>query len=76
MCTSTEFDGVVSLELGAGTGLAVMLLALAAKTVFLTDHGDKILDNCVKNLQLNSEAFKYQAVVHVRELDWGAPLAS
>ncbi|XVE98939.1 hypothetical protein REPUB_Repub03eG0152400 [Reevesia pubescens] len=73
MCTSTEFDGVVSLELGAGTGLAVMLLALAAKTVFLTDHGDKILDNCVKNLQLNSEAFKYQAVVHVRELDWALP---
>ncbi|XVF24997.1 hypothetical protein REPUB_Repub13aG0175600 [Reevesia pubescens] len=73
MCTSMEFDGVVSLELGAGTGLAGMLLALAAKIVFLTDHGDKILDNCVKNVQLNSEAFKCQAVVHVRELDWALP---
>ncbi|XP_021298673.1 methyltransferase-like protein 22 [Herrania umbratica] len=73
MCTSTEFDGIVSLELGAGTGLAGMLLAHAAKTVFLTDHGDKILENCVKNVQLNSGAFNCQAAVHVRELDWVQP---
>ncbi|OMO54121.1 Nicotinamide N-methyltransferase-like protein [Corchorus capsularis] len=70
LCTSTEFDGIVSLELGAGTGLAGMLLANAAKTVFLTDHGNKILDNCVENVELNSGVFHSQAVVHVRELDW------
>ncbi|KAK6264058.1 hypothetical protein QUC31_012189 [Theobroma cacao] len=73
MCTTTDFDGIVSLELGAGTGLAGMLLAHAAKTVFLTDHGDKILENCVKNVQLNSGVFNCQAAVHVRELDWVQP---
>ncbi|OMO66779.1 Nicotinamide N-methyltransferase-like protein [Corchorus olitorius] len=73
LCTSTEFDGVVSLELGAGTGLAGMLLANAAKTVSLTDHGNKILDNCVKSVELNSGVFHCQAVIHVRELDWTQP---
>ncbi|XVF86601.1 hypothetical protein PTKIN_Ptkin18bG0055500 [Pterospermum kingtungense] len=73
MCTSTEFDGIVALELGAGTGLAGMLLAHAAKTIFLTDHGDEILANCVKNVQLNSGVFNCEDVVYVRELDWLQP---
>ncbi|XWS16362.1 hypothetical protein CRYUN_Cryun34aG0079300 [Craigia yunnanensis] len=73
MCTSIEFDGIVSLELGAGTGLTGMLLARAAKTVFLTDHGDKILDNCVKNVQLNSGVVNRPDIVYVRELDWAHP---
>ncbi|KAL5539130.1 hypothetical protein UlMin_044527, partial [Ulmus minor] len=70
MFTSSEFDGIISLELGAGTGLVGMLLARVAKTVFLTDHGIEILNNCVKNVGLNSEIFNHQAAVHVRDLDW------
>ncbi|KAA3455552.1 methyltransferase-like protein 22 isoform X2 [Gossypium australe] len=139
MCTSMEFHGIVSLELGAGTGepqrgyeqvsgpiesskadashefdvgaarsgwhkpnpegriqrdairvqlvphlegcifryqrhgLAGMLLAHAAKTVFLTDHGDQILENCLKNVQLNSGVLNHEKIVYVRELDWTHP---
>lgn len=47
-----------------------MLLAHVAKTVFLTDHGDEILDNCASNVDLNSEAINYQGSIVVRELDW------
>ncbi|TYI64590.1 hypothetical protein E1A91_D09G099000v1 [Gossypium mustelinum] len=54
-------------------GLAGMLLAHAAKTVFLTDHGDQILENCLKNVQLNSGVLNHQKVVYVRELDWTHP---
>lgn len=73
MCTSMVLDGIISLELGAGTGLAGMLLAHAAKTMFLTDHGDKILENCVKNVQINSGVLNRQDIVYVRELDWVHP---
>ncbi|XP_063935468.1 uncharacterized protein LOC108227820 isoform X5 [Daucus carota subsp. sativus] len=51
-------------------GLAGMLLARVAKKVFLTDHGDEVLDNCSQNVHLNSERFS--ASVYVRELDWKA----
>ncbi|XP_019436430.1 PREDICTED: methyltransferase-like protein 22 isoform X1 [Lupinus angustifolius] len=67
---SSEFDGVIALELGAGTGLVGLLLARTAKTVFLTDHGNEILDNCAKNVELNIESLNCQATVNVRELDW------
>ncbi|KAF8388992.1 hypothetical protein HHK36_025676 [Tetracentron sinense] len=71
MFSSTDFDGSVALELGAGTGLVGILLARVAKTVFLTDRGDEILDNCAKNVDLNSGIFNYhQTSVYVRELDW------
>ncbi|XAR50629.1 hypothetical protein NMG60_11004999 [Bertholletia excelsa] len=70
MFTSAEFDGIVAIELGAGTGLVGMLLAYVAKTVFLTDHGDKVLDNCAENVLLNSEMFPSQASIQVHELDW------
>uniref|UniRef100_A0A6N2KRY1 Methyltransferase-like protein 22 n=1 Tax=Salix viminalis TaxID=40686 RepID=A0A6N2KRY1_SALVM len=70
MLTSSDFDEIVSLELGAGTGLVGMLLAHVAKTVFLTDHGDEILDNCASNVDLNSEVINYQGSINVRELDW------
>ncbi|KAK9281487.1 hypothetical protein L1049_004390 [Liquidambar formosana] len=68
--TSTEFDEIVSLELGAGTGLVGILLARVAKTVFLTDYGDEILDNCAKNVRLNYGMFSHQASIYVRELNW------
>ncbi|XP_059459393.1 uncharacterized protein LOC132188844 isoform X2 [Corylus avellana] len=73
MFTSSEFDGIVALELGAGTGLAGILLARVAETVFLTDHGEEILNNCAKNVDLNSELLNYRAAVHIRELDWMSP---
>ncbi|XP_059643524.1 uncharacterized protein LOC132285359 [Cornus florida] len=70
MFTSSEFDGIVAIELGAGTGLVGILLARAAKTIFLTDYGDEVLDNCAKNVHLNSGIFHCKASVYVRELDW------
>ncbi|KAL9463399.1 hypothetical protein AB3S75_001248 [Citrus x aurantiifolia] len=73
MCTSSDFNGIISLELGAGTGLAGILLSGVAWTVFLTDHGNYILDNCAKNVQLNSGVFSHQGSVHVRDLNWMNP---
>lgn len=37
---SSDFDKVVALELGAGTGLVGILLARVAKTVFITGIQD------------------------------------
>ncbi|XP_050289830.1 uncharacterized protein LOC126727981 [Quercus robur] len=73
MFTSAEFDGIVALELGAGTGLVGILLARVAKTVFVTDHGDEILNNCAENVDLNSGLFNCQAAVYVHELEWMSP---
>ncbi|KAJ4958910.1 hypothetical protein NE237_026021 [Protea cynaroides] len=71
MFTSSDFDRIISLELGAGTGLVGILIARVAKTVFLTDHGVEILDNCTTNVHLNSMTFSNnQTSVYVRELDW------
>ncbi|RDX66039.1 Methyltransferase-like protein 22, partial [Mucuna pruriens] len=67
---SSQLHGVIALELGAGTGLVGLLLARVANTVFLTDHGTEILDNCAKNVQLNFGLLNYQAKIYVRELDW------
>ncbi|KAI3763323.1 hypothetical protein L1987_53777 [Smallanthus sonchifolius] len=72
MYTSCEFDGIVAVELGAGTGLVGMLLARVAKTVFLTDHGVEILENCANNVRLNSTLLPSKTTVYVRELDWKA----
>lgn len=41
-----------------------------AKAVFLTDHGDQILGNCLRNVELNSSLFHPQAIVNVRDLNW------
>nr|GMC53552.1 methyltransferase-like protein 22 isoform X1 [Ipomoea batatas] len=67
---SSIFDGKIAVELGAGTGLVGMLLAHVAKTVFITDHGEEILDNCAKNVNINAGIFHQNAQIHVRELDW------
>ncbi|KAG2254894.1 hypothetical protein Bca52824_085030 [Brassica carinata] len=64
------FNGVVCIELGAGTGLLGILLARVANAVFLTDHGDEILGNCVRNVELNSSLFHPHATVNVRDLNW------
>ncbi|XP_077222500.1 putative methyltransferase family protein isoform X2 [Tasmannia lanceolata] len=71
MFTSSDFNGVVSLELGAGTGLVGILLARVARTVFLTDYDVEVLDNSATNVHLNSGMFKdHGTKVNVRELDW------
>ncbi|KAL0354692.1 UNVERIFIED_CONTAM: Methyltransferase-like protein 22 [Sesamum radiatum] len=70
MHKSSSFDGIVALELGAGTGLVGMLLARVANTVFITDHGDEVLGNCVKNIHLNAGILHHKASVYIRELDW------
>ncbi|KAL7099874.1 hypothetical protein ACP275_09G113400 [Erythranthe tilingii] len=68
---SSDFDGTVALELGAGTGLVGMLLArVANNTVFITDRGDDILGNCAENINLNRGIFHDKASIYVRELDW------
>uniref|UniRef100_A0ACD5ZE22 Uncharacterized protein n=1 Tax=Avena sativa TaxID=4498 RepID=A0ACD5ZE22_AVESA len=69
--TSSEFDGVTALEIGAGTGLVGLAQAQVAGKVFITDRGTDILDNCLANVRLNSSTLKFgEAKVHVRELDW------
>ncbi|XP_058115485.1 uncharacterized protein LOC131258283 isoform X1 [Magnolia sinica] len=69
--TSSDFNNIVALELGAGTGLVGILLARVARTVFLTDCDDEILGNCATNADLNSRMLKYHgASVHVREINW------
>ncbi|KAK4381742.1 Methyltransferase-like protein 22 [Sesamum angolense] len=50
--------------------LVGMLLARVANTVFITDHGEEVLGNCVKNIHLNAGIFHQKASVYVRELDW------
>ncbi|KAK9066086.1 hypothetical protein SSX86_015488 [Deinandra increscens subsp. villosa] len=79
MFTSSEFNGIVAVELGAGTGLVGMLLARVAETVFLTvsyyyliDYGVEILENCASNVHLNARLLPTKTSVYVRELDWKA----
>ncbi|XP_047332489.1 methyltransferase-like protein 22 [Impatiens glandulifera] len=68
--TSSDFNDIVAIELGAGTGLVGMLLGHVAKTIYLTDYDDEILDNCIDNVHLNSRLFHCNASVYVRKLDW------
>ncbi|KAI5659714.1 hypothetical protein M9H77_28507 [Catharanthus roseus] len=70
MFTSSEIDGVVAVELGAGAGFVGILLARAAQTVFITDHGEEVLDNCAENVRQNMGILPCKASVYVRELDW------
>ncbi|XP_022889674.1 methyltransferase-like protein 22 isoform X1 [Olea europaea var. sylvestris] len=72
MHKSSAFHGIVAVELGAGTGLVGMLLARVAKSVFITDHGDEVLQNCSENIHLNAGVLGTKASVFVRELDWNA----
>ncbi|XP_021736839.1 methyltransferase-like protein 22 [Chenopodium quinoa] len=73
MSSSSVFNGVVAVELGAGTGLVGILIAHVAKAVFITDHGIEILDNCARNAHINSGLFGGESPVKVRELDWQKP---
>lgn len=64
---------VHALELGAGAGLAGLIMARHASRVWFTDYDDEVLANCEKNGQLNRHLFAHEDVVRVRKLDWLAP---
>nr|XP_045239050.1 methyltransferase-like protein 22 isoform X3 [Macaca fascicularis] len=65
------FRGCTALELGAGTGLASIIAATAARTVYCTDVGADLLAMCQRNIALNSHlAAAGGGVVKVKELDW------
>ncbi|XP_062229361.1 uncharacterized protein LOC133927087 isoform X2 [Phragmites australis] len=69
--TSSDFDGVTAIEIGAGTGLVGLIQARVARRIFITDRGVDILDNCLANVRLNSSMLKFdKANFCVRELDW------
>ncbi|CAL5048872.1 unnamed protein product [Urochloa decumbens] len=69
--TSSNFDGVTAIEVGAGTGLVGLALARVARRIFITDRGADILDNCLANVRINSGTLKFdEAKVCLRELDW------
>uniref|UniRef100_A0A8B9WVX7 Methyltransferase 22, Kin17 lysine n=1 Tax=Bos mutus grunniens TaxID=30521 RepID=A0A8B9WVX7_BOSMU len=48
------FQGRTVLELGAGTGLASIIAATVAQTVYCTDVGADLLAMCQRNIALNS----------------------
>uniref|UniRef100_A0A452T9P2 Methyltransferase-like protein 22 n=1 Tax=Ursus maritimus TaxID=29073 RepID=A0A452T9P2_URSMA len=48
------FQGRTVLELGAGTGLASIIAATVARTVYCTDVGTDLLAMCQRNIALNS----------------------
>ncbi|KAK8916325.1 hypothetical protein KSP39_PZI022348 [Platanthera zijinensis] len=68
---SSDLNNITAVELGAGTGLAGIVLARVAKTVFLTDYGSEVLNNCAKNAYHSSSSFGLnEASIHIRELNW------
>nr|XP_033695195.1 methyltransferase-like protein 22 isoform X8 [Tursiops truncatus] len=65
------FQGRTVLELGAGTGLASILAATVAQTVYCTDVGADLLAMCQRNIALNSHLTAAGGgVIKVKELDW------
>uniref|UniRef100_A0A8C4FDA9 Methyltransferase-like protein 22 n=1 Tax=Catagonus wagneri TaxID=51154 RepID=A0A8C4FDA9_9CETA len=65
------FRGRTVLELGAGTGLASIIAATVARTVYCTDVGADLLAMCQRNVALNSHLTAAGGgVVKVKELDW------
>ncbi|KAM9584140.1 methyltransferase-like protein 22 isoform 1-T2 [Trichechus inunguis] len=63
--------GCTVLELGAGTGLASIVTATVARTVYCTDVGADLLAMCQRNIALNSHLTAAGGgIVKVRELDW------
>lgn len=62
------FAGATVLELGAGTGLASIVMATTAATVYCTDVGEDLLGMCGRNVTSNSHVTHGE--VKVRHLDW------
>uniref|UniRef100_A0A671RWU6 Methyltransferase-like protein 22 n=1 Tax=Sinocyclocheilus anshuiensis TaxID=1608454 RepID=A0A671RWU6_9TELE len=57
---ASMFKGATVLELGAGTGLTSIVMAMVAKTVYCTDVGDDLLSMCQRNVTLNKQHFEPQ----------------
>ncbi|XP_052405769.1 methyltransferase-like protein 22 [Carassius gibelio] len=73
LAQASMFTGATVLELGAGTGLASIVMAMVAKTVYCTDVGDDLLSMCQRNVTLNKQHFEPQeSEIRVRQLDWMA----
>ncbi|KAM3864027.1 methyltransferase-like protein 22 [Diretmus argenteus] len=65
------FRGATVLELGAGTGLASVVMATVAKVVYCTDVGEDLLSMCQRNVTLNKDLLELAGGdVRVRQLDW------
>ncbi|XP_018610175.1 methyltransferase-like protein 22 isoform X3 [Scleropages formosus] len=65
------FRGATVLELGAGTGLTSLVMAMVAKRVYCTDVGHDLLTMCQRNIMLNTHLLDSgEGEVKVRELDW------
>lgn len=77
LSTPQCYEGATVIELGAGTGLAGLVAAQAARLVFITDIGTDVLDNCLRNVILNNhlvgDGGHGGGAVRVRELDWLDP---
>lgn len=64
------FQDVRALELGAGPGLASIVMATVAKQVFCTDTGVEILETCERNAWNNRHLYRDSGAICVRELNW------
>lgn len=59
------------LELGGGTGITSIVMAMIAKTVYCTDVGEDLLAMCEQNVILNKHLIEPAGgEVKVKELDW------
>ncbi|XP_073799744.1 methyltransferase-like protein 22 isoform X3 [Danio rerio] len=73
LAQSSMFKGATVLELGAGTGLTSIVMAMVAKTVYCTDVGEDLLNMCQRNVTVNKQHFEPQeSEIMVRQLDWMA----
>lgn len=63
-----QFAGATVLDLGAGTGVSSIVMAMAAKMVYSTDIGADLLSMCRKNVTMNEHLMFGK--VRVRHLDW------
>ncbi|XP_068941558.1 methyltransferase-like protein 22 isoform X2 [Petaurus breviceps papuanus] len=65
------FKSCTVLELGAGTGIASIITAMVAETVYCTDVGEDLLTMCERNVALNRNLTATEGgTVKVKELDW------
>ncbi|XP_036594380.1 methyltransferase-like protein 22 [Trichosurus vulpecula] len=65
------FRSCTVLELGAGTGIASIITATVAKTVYCTDVGEDLLTMCQRNVALNRNLTATEGgTIKVKELDW------
>ncbi|XP_027695251.1 methyltransferase-like protein 22 isoform X2 [Vombatus ursinus] len=65
------FKSCTVLELGAGTGIASIITAMVAKTVYCTDVGEDLLAMCERNVALNRNLTATGGgAIKVKELNW------